>query len=245
MTALSHCLKRWIYDWAPSNALALIPASFIINFLVLPLFAESFLDGAWQLAGFSGESAPFIAGAITQQLAMPIGWFVWFALLTQSRHRAAWQQALGLHWQATAQEKWWQVAWLILFQGVMVLVFSLVSSLWFPQYLPSPWAHWPAEAIPFLVVIAVAVAPLLEEWVFRGWLQGVVKERLGVDWSLIASSGLFTLFHVGYFQHLHALIYVFGLGVLYAYWREKTGSVWPGVVAHAINNALALSLIFA
>lgn len=243
-TTAQH-LSQWIANWRPNAALALIPVSFGLNFIALPLLAESFLHGAWHLAGLPSENAPFVASALTQQLAMPIGWLLWFGLLAQSRAWLEWKRCLGLHWTVPGNEKWWQVAWLVLLQGLLVLAFSVVSSQLFAQQLPSPWAHWPMEVVPFLVILAVAIAPVLEEWVFRGWLQGVVKEKWGGEWAVIVSSGLFACFHVGYFQHLHALIYVLGLGLLYGYWREKTGSVWPGVIAHAINNALALSLVLA
>jgi hypothetical protein len=39
-------------------------------------------------------------------------------------------------------------------------------------------------------------------------------------------------------------IYAFGLGILYAYWREKSGSLLAPVVGHNLSDGVEYTLMF-
>lgn len=86
-----------------------------------------------------------------------------------------------------------------------------------------------------LVAGAVLIAPICEEIFFRGFLFGGLLERMRFWPATLISAFLFALAHgdIGSF----AVLFVFGLVLAYVRWR--VGSIWPGMIIHAANNATA------
>jgi len=79
------------------------------------------------------------------------------------------------------------------------------------------------------------LAPIFEELVFRGILFSTLRRRLGPWTSIIISAAVFSLAH-GYGSV--GSITIFLSGILWAWAYEKSGSVLPGIAAHALNNSL-------
>ncbi len=82
-------------------------------------------------------------------------------------------------------------------------------------------------------VLVVLVAPVTEEVVFRGMLLRGLSVRLGAGGAVFVSALLFALFHANPWQ----LGPSFLLGLLYGWWTVRTGSLWPAILGHALNNA--------
>ncbi|MFW6076800.1 MAG: CPBP family intramembrane glutamic endopeptidase [Hyphomicrobiales bacterium] len=96
----------------------------------------------------------------------------------------------------------------------------------------------PASVV-LMGLLAVVLAPLAEEFVFRGFLFGAFqKSRLGVVGSAILLSVAWSVTHWGYSSQ--NLVALFGLGLLFAYIVWRTGSLWPAIVGHAANNLVAV-----
>nr|CRY93629.1 hypothetical protein [uncultured prokaryote] len=74
------------------------------------------------------------------------------------------------------------------------------------------------------------VAALCEELVFRGAVQGLAAGLGG--WSTAVQAVLFAAAHGIGPGGLYALGFGLGLGWL----RRRTGSLWPGVLLHGLNN---------
>ena len=85
-----------------------------------------------------------------------------------------------------------------------------------------------------ILIAAVIVAPLGEELLFRGAIFGALARAGGVGLPIIGSAALFGLVHLSPGHAAAAFVSGLCLGWL----RAVTGSVWPGVVAHALNNLL-------
>lgn len=82
--------------------------------------------------------------------------------------------------------------------------------------------------------VLVVVAPLTEEAFFRGLvLRGFLK-RFGERRAIVLSSVLFALVHLNPYQFVGAFV----LGCLAAWVRIRSGSLWPPIVVHALNNGL-------
>jgi membrane protease YdiL (CAAX protease family) len=100
--------------------------------------------------------------------------------------------------------------------------------------------HWePAHAGAFAanLVLLTIVAPVIEELTFRGVGQSLL--RFTGRWPSILLVGVaFGLWH-GLVQALLILI-PFGIGL--AYLRDRTRSVIPGMVVHALFNGAALAV---
>ena len=93
---------------------------------------------------------------------------------------------------------------------------------------------------PLVMVFVVGVAPLCEELLFRGLLQRVLIQRAGTAVGVVGSGLAFGLLHISDPASVPPLI---GLGLGLALLRARTGSLWPAVVAHALNNGLAMALV--
>jgi uncharacterized protein len=100
---------------------------------------------------------------------------------------------------------------------------------------PQGWDS--GRAAPFVVnfIVFVAVAPVVEELTFRG-LGYSLLEPLGRLSAILWVGLAFGLAH-GLVEGLPILI-VFGCGL--AYLRERSDSVYPGMVVHGTFNAIAL-----
>ncbi len=97
------------------------------------------------------------------------------------------------------------------------------------------FARDPALFLASLVVMA-GLAPLAEEAVFRGLLYGWVAGRWGTTAGWLVSSLAFAAAHV---EPAHVIL-VLPLGLWFGWLRRRTDSLWPSLVAHMVNNALAV-----
>ena len=100
----------------------------------------------------------------------------------------------------------------------------------------------PWQSVVALAVLAVVVAPVVEELLFRGVVLRGLMLRLGFWPAAITSSALFGLFHAqgsGAEAVLLAVATgVFGVGLCVLV--RRTGRLVPAVGVHALRNALAL-----
>ncbi len=93
-----------------------------------------------------------------------------------------------------------------------------------------------------VIVMAVVVAPVAEEIIFRGYLYGVGKKYLGATAAAIASAAVFSLVHA----HVPSLGVFFLLSLGLSLVVERTGSLLPAMAMHALFNfvSLAMMLLF-
>ena len=90
-----------------------------------------------------------------------------------------------------------------------------------------------------LILATVVVAGFTEEMLFRGFVQGSLEKKTDVTKAVLATAFIFAFVHFNPWWFIEILIIGVFLGVLV--WRS--GSVFPAVVVHAVNNGLALFLI--
>ena len=105
-------------------------------------------------------------------------------------------------------------------------------------------------AFALLLVTAGLMAPFVEELFFRGFLFGLYRRRQPVWLAYLVSSVVFTLLHLQpnrmNLQQMAGLaVGIFLLATLLAWLYQHTGSLYPGIVAHAVNNATGLILFYA
>jgi len=88
-----------------------------------------------------------------------------------------------------------------------------------------------------LAFLAVVVAPLVEEMIFRGLFQTMIRSYLGRPWpAIMLTSALFAAVH-GNATHWPAL-FVLSVGLGYAY--EKSGSLFRPIFMHALFNGISI-----
>jgi membrane protease YdiL (CAAX protease family) len=91
-----------------------------------------------------------------------------------------------------------------------------------------------------LVVLAVIVAPFIEEIMFRGVLYGWLRSRFGALASMVTSALIFAAVHP---QGALGVIPLTFIGVVLALLREWRGSLIAPMLAHACVNAGTLTLV--
>lgn len=93
-----------------------------------------------------------------------------------------------------------------------------------------------------IALIVMALLPALcEEALFRGGFQNFLSRGSRMPWvSIIVVSIIFSLAHFSFYGFLSRLFLGIVLGALYHY----SGRLWLSILAHFINNALALTILF-
>ncbi len=100
------------------------------------------------------------------------------------------------------------------------------------------WARLP------IVLLTVTLVPLVEETLFRGVLLSALRQRCSRGVAVTTTSAAFALAHLGSFDYQWYALPALGLFALaLAELRIRSQSIWPGVVAHACNNMVALIAI--
>lgn len=95
-------------------------------------------------------------------------------------------------------------------------------------------AHTVGNLILNLLIMAVMTG-FSEEILFRGALcDALSRTRLGVAGTIWVSAAFFSLMHMQFFGFFPRML----LGAFFAYLLMRSGSLWLGVIAHALNNAL-------
>jgi membrane protease YdiL (CAAX protease family) len=91
-------------------------------------------------------------------------------------------------------------------------------------------------------VVLTLIAPLAEELLFRGILQGSLERAIGHWPGILIAALAFGLLH-GRLRFIPVSL----LGLLIGYLVMRAHSLWAGVVAHGVNNLaiLCLSQLFA
>ena len=93
-------------------------------------------------------------------------------------------------------------------------------------------------AVAFLVAV---VAPMAEEFFFRGFFFGALRNWKGPLPAAILTGLVFGAIHVGSAEAPFLLPLAF-FGFSLCLLRERTGSLYPGIALHCFNNSLAFGV---
>jgi len=89
------------------------------------------------------------------------------------------------------------------------------------------------------VLVLAVIAPFCEEFLFRGFIFGALRNWRGPIVAALLTGVLFGAVHVGSAPAVD-LVPLAILGVILCTIRQLTGSVYPGIVMHVFNNSVAL-----
>ena len=185
--------------------------------------------GAALLAWYGPERLDLgvLAGPMELLLLIPVAW------LSFHKYGAGWQ-TLGFRpfpLPALALGG-------VLFAGLYI--FNIAYGLFLSQFNLSPQGDLLVQladtSSPVLVLLGVGLlAPVAEEIFFRGFLYAGLETRLGPLRAGWVSALLFALAHVTPL----AMPPVFLMGLVFAYLFRRYHSIWPSIVLHVANNAIA------
>ncbi len=101
-------------------------------------------------------------------------------------------------------------------------------------------------------ISTVLFVGISEELVFRGWLFNHFRKSLSFQTANILQAALFVLIHFptwmrsgSFFEPFTLLVLVVGIflrGWIFGYLVQKSRSLWPAILLHMVNNAVAIVL---
>jgi membrane protease YdiL (CAAX protease family) len=90
-----------------------------------------------------------------------------------------------------------------------------------------------------IIVLAVVVAPISEEFIFRFFIYGVLRRYFGIAIGLVFNALLFAAAHT----HLPSALPLFVLGICFTLAYEWSGSILVSMAMHTFFNSTQLILL--
>ena len=88
----------------------------------------------------------------------------------------------------------------------------------------------------FGIISITIMAPLVEELLFRGAIQGyMLRKGMKPLNAILIASAIFGIVHMNPIQ----IPFAFAIGLIFGWLYYRTGSVVPGIIGHFINNSIA------
>jgi len=204
--------------------------------------------GLLEKAGFAAFQPPAGSGAVLLGTLAFQGATLALIPIFLRLHHTPWRDAFG--WQRTESNRAWfpvvpvVIAFLpvvcLLLQYVFIYTFTKIG--WQPEtetavtVLTSAKAWWLRA---YLGVFTVAIAPVAEEFIFRGMLYPLIKQ---CGWPRLAWFGVSCLFALIHWNAA-AFVPLFLLALVLTWLYEKTDSLLVPITAHAFFNAVNLILL--
>lgn len=143
----------------------------------------------------------------------------------------------------------WFVGYFILLAFIMAIVSAYIPAIDVNQEQQLGFEAVHGLGPLLLVFISLVVfPPIVEEILIRGFLYSGLRQRWTRVVSAIVASFLFGIAHLqlgsGAPPLYVAAIDTFFLSVVLIALREKTGSLWAGMIVHAFKNGFAFIALF-
>jgi membrane protease YdiL (CAAX protease family) len=206
----------------------------LIGFVVA-MVATLILGGFAAAAGADLSDRGFIyGGTIVQYLA----WIAAAYFVTADLGRPS-ARTFGLRPFRRSAFGWLALAFLVYY--VLAIAYALIFK---PPEEELPKELGAEQGVGFAIataILLIVIAPVAEELFFRGFLYQAFRNSYGVGQGAILSGLVFGVIHFEFFKLVQLAI----LGVLLALLFERTQSLWPSIMLHAINNTLAFIYLMA
>lgn len=142
-----------------------------------------------------------------------------------------------------APVKWWAIALGFVLAPVSVLAFAFPANMFSLAleelgYVSQTALDFTGSGlnIALAFLVTVVIAPICEEYVFRGALLGALVKKRGAFVSCVLCAAAFAFMHMNPEQ----TIYQFFLGFCAAYLTVCSRSVLPAIALHGGNNLIAV-----
>ena len=124
---------------------------------------------------------------------------------------------------------------------VFLLIKSLVGESLSPIFVIDLYHDaYALGYLPAMVMGLVVLAPVMEELLVRGFLlRGWAASRLGPTGAILLTSAIWMAGHISQYDVL-ILIWIFMMGLLFGWLRQRSGSTLLTIFLHAMQNTAAL-----
>jgi membrane protease YdiL (CAAX protease family) len=131
--------------------------------------------------------------------------------------------------------------------GLAIFVAAASYNIKNTEHLPIQEIFKNRTGALLLMSMAVLVAPLVEETVFRGYLYPLFAKSLGVFPGIVITGALFGLMHGSQLGWTWGLVILLTfVGMIFTFVRARTGTVFASFLMHlGYNSMIALSSIIA
>jgi membrane protease YdiL (CAAX protease family) len=247
-------LKTNSNNYHPVSAVAF---SLVVVF-ILPIITAILIGITYSLLGTSGTDSAFevwmqqnpvevsilsdektiispVESAVSYLITVPLQ--IWFIFWLLRRRKIDLSKNLGLYQFNRNALIYSLVAYLILY--LVLTVYSYAFQISPPEEFIKLM-----KATPFVLnfLMVVIGAPIVEEFLFRGFLFSQLKTtKLGINGSITLTSLIWTSIHLQY--DLFLLIPIFLLGLLLGYLMHKYNSLYLVIIVHAVHNLQATLFI--
>lgn len=223
-------------NWPPRFALISAALGFVVAQVVIGLVAIFYF-----LAGGQPHDSGFIVGAsILQDLV-----FIFTAVVV-----AGWAGPVRVAYFGLLRAPFWPTVGKVVVVAVTyftaLAVYSKFAHLVTDDTADDLGAGNGTLGMIGFVVMAAIVAPVAEEFFFRGMVFRALANGMGVLAAAIVSGVLFGALHIDSFSadRLLQVVALAALGVLFALLYAWSGTLYSTIALHATNNALAV-IVFA
>ncbi|MEO8557901.1 MAG: CPBP family intramembrane glutamic endopeptidase [Rhodospirillales bacterium] len=211
--------------------------SLVLSGLILVALAAVTWQGAapQRMDDLTVEQHSWLILGVTAMLYISVIASVWLAMMRRGRNIA---RALAFN----------PVRWTTLALGAVgLIVLSIIVSVLGSQLMQDvqPRMNEMFQGMTFsppIIVMALfligVMAPIAEEMFFRGLLFGWLRAHWPFWLVAIVTAALFGLAH----GNLGYAVVAGALGLMLAYLRERSGSLWTSIVAHIANNVFAIGM---
>jgi membrane protease YdiL (CAAX protease family) len=211
----------------------------LVLFLV-PVVIYAVLTGTMPFFGNGKLTQGAVLGAVALEAVALVG-AVHVAVLT--RRGIGWHafglRPIGRRWAIGAGLA--GLGCVVLLAGVVAAVqHGLDRPIVNPQagvIAPDGFSWW---GLALMVPLGGVAVPMAEELMFRGLVYRWLRVRWPVAPSAVASALLFGVVH----GQLEVGIGAFVVGIILALAYERSGSLWPPIIIHAVQNSVSILLMF-
>ncbi|MEA2135663.1 MAG: protease family protein [Solirubrobacteraceae bacterium] len=218
--------------WAP---LAAMFAGFVVATLAYVMIAAGIEAGGGNVTT-GGPPGLVISATLIQDVALIVAAVMFAGMWARGLTPAS----FGLRRVPLARAAGWTVLAFVMFWILTGIYISLVGQ---PDQQELTRDLRDEESLSALIgygVLLAFIAPLAEELFFRGFVFGVLREKIGPAWGALATGIVFGLVHVAG-SPIETVGVLIILGVLLCVVYQQTGSLLPCIGLHAVNNAISFS----
>ena len=194
------------------------------------------------VAGLAGTEAPgdepsvTIVGTLLQDFAL-----IASAVFLGSRYGRVRPQDFGLRPSSLAKSVRWTAVALLSFYAISAVYGALVEPEAEQDIIDALGTERGTGYLLATALLVILVAPVAEELFFRGFFYRSLRNRLP---PLGAASVVGLVFGAIHYTDADTLVLIpvlVLLGVIFCLLYERTGSLYPAIAMHAVNNTLALA----
>ena len=133
--------------------------------------------------------------------------------------------------------KIWGIIWLAHIAYMLILAGLEITP---PENVLSELLQKPTLLLLIANIFLIAVvAPIIEETLFRGLLFNGIRTYCGIWTAIIISAAIFSGLHFEWLGFIPRFALGIGLGYLYV----KSGSIYPSIGLHSLNNLIAVLIV--